>query len=43
MVENRFRWFDHVERRLVDFIVRRVGQIEDSQINRRRGRTRKNI
>jgi len=38
MVENRFRWFDRVERRLVDFVVRRVDQIEDSQIIRGRPR-----
>ncbi len=24
MVENRFRWFGYVERRSVDFVVRRV-------------------
>jgi hypothetical protein len=34
MVENRLRWFGHVERRPVDSVVRRVGQMEDSQITR---------
>jgi len=30
MVETRLRWFGHVERRLVDFVVRRVDQMEGS-------------
>lgn len=34
MVETRFRWFEHVERRLVDYVVRKSDQIEDSQISR---------
>lgn len=34
IVENRFRWFGRVERRYVDSIVRRVDQMEDSQITR---------
>jgi len=34
MVETGLRWFVHVERRLVDFVVRRVDQMEDSQITR---------
>jgi len=38
MVENRFKWFDHVERRLVNSVVRRVDQIEDSHITRGRPR-----
>jgi hypothetical protein len=33
-VETRLRWIGHVERRLVDFVVRRVDQMEDSQITR---------
>jgi len=33
MVENRLRWFGHVERRPVDSVVR-VDQMEDSQITR---------
>jgi len=31
MVENRLRWFGHVERRLVDYVERRVDQMEGSQ------------
>jgi len=35
MVENRLGGlFWHVERKLVDFVVRRVDQIEDSQITK---------
>jgi hypothetical protein len=34
MVENRLRWFGHVERRLVDAVVRRVDQMEESQFRR---------
>jgi len=30
MVETRLRWFEHVERRLVDFVVRGVDQMEGS-------------
>jgi hypothetical protein len=40
MVENRLRWFVHVERRPVDTVVRRVDQMEESQIKRCRGRGR---
>jgi len=40
---NRFRWFVHVERRLVDIVVRRVYQMEESQVKRGRGRHRKTI
>jgi len=43
MVENRLMWFGHVERRPIDSVVRRVDQIEDSQITRGRGRPRKTI
>jgi len=35
------QWFGHVEIRPIDFIARRVDQIEDSQIPRGRGRPRK--
>jgi hypothetical protein len=31
MVETRLRWFRNVERRPVDFVVRRVNQIEGSK------------
>ena len=30
LVENRLRWFGHVERRPVDAVVRRVDQMEES-------------
>jgi len=43
MVENRVMWFGHVERRPIDFVVRRVDQMEDGQITRGRGRPRKTI
>jgi len=42
MVENRLRWL-HVERRPIDVVVRRVDQMEESQIRRGRGRPRKAI
>jgi len=41
MVETRLRWFGHVERRPVNSAVRRVDQMEGSQITRGRGRPRK--
>jgi len=40
LVENRLRWFGHVERRLVDAVVRRVDQMEESQVKIKRGRAR---
>jgi len=43
LVENRFRWFGHVERRPVDAVVRRVDQMEESHVKRGRGRPRKTI
>ncbi|KAH1265396.1 Ribosome biogenesis protein WDR12 [Glycine soja] len=43
MVENRLRWFGHVERRPVDSVVRRVDQMERRQIIRDRGRPKKTI
>jgi hypothetical protein len=43
MVEARLRSFGHVERRPVDFIVRRVDQMEGSQITSGRGRPRKTM
>ena len=42
-VENRLRWFGHVEKRHIDYVVRRVDQIKDSQITKGRGRPRKTI
>jgi len=41
MVENRMRWFEYVERRNVDVVVRRVYQMEESQIKKGRGRPKK--
>ncbi|KAH1255384.1 hypothetical protein GmHk_04G011554 [Glycine max] len=41
MVENRLRWFGHVERRPVDSVVRRVDQMERRQTIRGRGRPKK--
>jgi len=43
LVENRLIWFGHVERRLVDAVVTRVSQMEESQVKRGRGRPRKTI
>jgi len=40
LVENRLRWFGHVERRPVDAVVRRVDQMEESHVRRGRGRPR---
>ena len=36
LVENRLRWFGHVERRPVDVVVRRVDQMEESRVKRGR-------
>jgi hypothetical protein len=43
MVETRLRWFGHVGRRPIDSVIRRVDQMEGSQITRERGRPRKTI
>jgi hypothetical protein len=43
MVENRLRWFEYVERRNVDVVVRRVYQMEESQIKKGRERPKKTI
>jgi len=43
MVESRLRWFEHVERRLLDSVVRRVDHMVDAQITIGRGRPRKTI
>ena len=43
MIENRLKWFRHVERRHVDVVVRRIYQMEESQVKRGRGRPRKTI
>jgi hypothetical protein len=41
LVENRLRWFEHVERRSVDAVVRRVDQMEESHVKRGKGRPRR--
>ncbi|KAL5148302.1 Transcriptional adapter ADA2a [Glycine soja] len=43
MVENRLRWFGHVERRPIDSVVRRVDQMERRQTIRGRGIPKKTI
>jgi len=43
MVKNRLRWFGHIERRLVSYVVRRVDQMKHNQIARGRGRPRLTI
>jgi len=43
LVENMLRWFGHVKRRPVDVVVRKVYQMEESQVRRGRGRPRKTI
>jgi hypothetical protein len=40
---NYVRWFEHVERRLVDSVIRGVDHMERSQITRSRGRPRKTV
>ena len=36
-------WFGHVERRPINAVVRRVDQMEESQVKRGRGRPKKTI
>jgi len=44
MVENnRLRWFEYVEKRLVNVVVQRVDQMEEGEIKRGRKRPRKTI
>jgi hypothetical protein len=43
VVKTRLRWFGHVERRYVDYVVRRVDQMEGSQITKGWGGTRKTV
>ena len=43
MVKKGLRWFGHVERRPLDFVVRRVDHMEDCHITRGRGKPRKTI
>lgn len=42
-MENKLRWFGHAERISLDFVVRRVDQMEKGQIIRDRGRSKKTI
>ena len=43
MVETMLRWFWHVNRRPLDYVVRKVDQMESSQITRDKGRPKKTI
>lgn len=43
IIENRLRWLGHVERRLVNSVVRIVNLMERSQTARVRGRLRKTL
>lgn len=43
MVKNRLKWFAHVERKSVDYVVGRVDQMKRSQRARDRGRSRKTV
>jgi len=43
LVENRLRWFGHVERRHIDAVIKRVDQMEESQVKRGRERPKKTI
>lgn len=43
MVKNKLQWVVHVERKLVDFVVRRVECMKRSQIARGSERSRKII
>ena len=36
MVENRLRWFEHVERKTINFVVRRVDRMKRKQTTRDR-------
>jgi len=40
-VENLLRWFGHVKRRPIDYVVSRVDQMVGGQIIRGKGRPRK--
>lgn len=43
MIKTRLRWYDHVERRPINFVVRKVDQVEGSQITRGKRGPRKII
>jgi len=34
LVENRLRWLGYVERRLIDVVVRKVDQMEESHVKK---------
>ena len=40
-MRNRFRWFGHAKKKYVDYLVRRVDEIENSHVTRDIGRPRK--
>ena len=40
---NRLRWFEQIERRSLDYVIRTVDQMERSEIDRDRERSRKII
>jgi hypothetical protein len=39
MVKTQLRWIGHIERRFVDFVARRVDQMEGGQITKRQRKT----
>lgn len=43
IVKTRVRWFDQVKRKSMDFVVKRVDQVEGGKITVYRGRERKPI
>lgn len=43
IVENKQRWYLHVDRKFVNFVVKRVNYNEGNQTDRGRGKFRKNI
>ena len=43
LIENKLRWFGHVERRHVDIVGRKVDQMEENQIKRGKGIPRRTI
>lgn len=43
ILKNRLRWFELIERRPIDFVVRRVDHIERRQTTKGKGRSKKTI
>lgn len=43
MIRARLRWFGHVERKYVDYVVKRLDEIEGNLIARGRERPKKTI